>query len=279
VRRELWENRSLYIAPLATAAVVLFGFLISTTWLPHKMRGLAALDPAKQAATVVMPYSFAAFMILLTAFVVGIFYCLDALNGERRDRSILFWKSMPVSDRTTVLAKASLPLLALPLLVYVIIAAIWAVMFLLSTVVLLGNGSALTALWVHLPLLKMSVALFYGLTTMALWHAPLYSWLLLVSAWARRATFLWAALPLLAICFFEAAAFRTSHFAHFLGYRVIGWFKEAFVAEAQSGKPMDPLMSLDPGKFLTAPGLWIGLAAAALFLAAAIRLRRNREPM
>ena len=47
---------------------------------------------------------------MLTAMVVGLFYCLDALNGERRDRSILFWKSLPVSDTTAVLAKASIPL-------------------------------------------------------------------------------------------------------------------------------------------------------------------------
>ncbi len=275
----MWENRSLYVAPLATAAVVLFGFMISTTRLPHKMRGLAALDPAKQGEAVAMSYDFAAFMILLTAFIVGVFYCLDALNGERRDRSILFWKSMPVSDRTTVLSKAAIPIVVLPLFVFVLIASIWTLMFMLSNLVLLGNGSALTALWVHLPLVRMSVALFYGLTAIALWHAPLYGWLLLVSGWARRATFLWAALPPLAICFFETIAFRTSHFAHFLGYRVVGWFQEAFVPEAGGGAQMDPLKSLDPGKFLSTPGLWLGLAAAALFLAAAVRIRRNREPM
>ena len=51
---------------------------------------------------------------MLTAFLVGVFYCLDALHGERRDRSILFWKSLPVSDLTTVLAKASVPCRVLP---------------------------------------------------------------------------------------------------------------------------------------------------------------------
>ena len=55
-----------------------------------------------------------------TAFIVGIFYSLDALHGERRDRSILFWKSMPVSDLTTVLSKASIPLVVLPLLSFAI---------------------------------------------------------------------------------------------------------------------------------------------------------------
>ena len=54
--------------------------------------------------------------IMFATFLVGIFYCLDALHGERRDRSILFWKSLPVSDLTTVLSKASIPFAVLPLI-------------------------------------------------------------------------------------------------------------------------------------------------------------------
>src|SRR5438445_6753229 len=87
VRRELWENRSIIIAPLAVAAVILFGFLVSTLHLPKHMRATLALEPAKQHAAIQMPYDAAAFLIILTAFIVGLFYCLDALYGERRDRS------------------------------------------------------------------------------------------------------------------------------------------------------------------------------------------------
>src|SRR3989475_13297422 len=106
VRRELWENRSIYIAPLAVAAVFMLGFLISLIGLPHSMRALAALDAAHQPAVLARPYSHAAMLLILIAFIVGVFYSLDALHGERRDRSILFWKSLPVSDLTTVLSKA-----------------------------------------------------------------------------------------------------------------------------------------------------------------------------
>jgi len=106
VRRELWENRSIYIAPLAVAAVFLFGFLISTIHLPGKMRAASALDPLRQHELIAQPYLIASGLMMLTTLVVGVFYCLDALYGERRDRSILFWKSLPVSDLTTVLSKA-----------------------------------------------------------------------------------------------------------------------------------------------------------------------------
>src|SRR5213083_1768855 len=114
VRRELWENRSIYVAPILVAVVVLFGFFVSTVGLPERRRAVLLLDPAKARAAIAMPYDVVAVMMIFTGFLVGLFYCLDALYGERRDRSILFWKSLPVSDLTTVLSKIVIPLLVLP---------------------------------------------------------------------------------------------------------------------------------------------------------------------
>src|SRR5216684_6896093 len=160
VRRELWENRSIYIAPLAVAAVYMLGFLISLIWMPHSMRELwmprsmrelATLDPRDQRIELAMPYSHAAMLLMLIAFLVGIFYSLDALHGERRDRSILFWKSVPVSDLTTVLSKASIPLVVLPLLVFAITVTLQLVMRLLSLAV---SGAGAATLWARLPLFE-----------------------------------------------------------------------------------------------------------------------------
>jgi ABC-2 type transport system permease protein len=279
VRRELWENRSIYIAPLVAAAVVLFGFVISTIGLPHRRRAVLLLDPAQQRAAIVMPYDVAALMIVLTAFLVGVYYCLDALHGERRDRSIQFWKSLPVSDHTTVLSKASIPLVVLPLLIFAIIVATHLIMLLLSTAVLLMSGLSAATLWPQLKFIPSPLALIYALTVITLWHAPIYGWLLLVSGWARRATFLWAVLPPLAISVFERMAFRTSHFASLLQYRFCGWLYQAFAFQREGSVPIDPLTELTPGKLLSTPGLWIGLAFAGAFLTAAVRLRRYREPI
>jgi len=190
VRRELWENRSIYIAPLIAAAVVLVGFLISAGKLPDRMRAVLALDPAQQGAALAKSYSIAAIPIILTMFIVGFFYCLDALHGERRDRSILFWKSLPVSDLTTVLSKASVPLVVLPALAFAIIVATQLIMMLLSTAVLATNGLSAAMTWTQLPWFRMSLVLLYGLIVLTLWYAPIYGWLLLVSSWARRTTFL-----------------------------------------------------------------------------------------
>src|SRR5690242_18410713 len=79
VRRELWENRSIYIAPLIVAAVELFGFFVSTVGLPERRRAALLLDPVKARTAIAAPYDMAAVMLILTAFVVGLFYCLDAL--------------------------------------------------------------------------------------------------------------------------------------------------------------------------------------------------------
>src|SRR5438876_10890649 len=153
VRRELWENRSIYVAPILVAIVVLFGFLVSTIGLPERRREVLLLDPAQARAAIEAPYDMAAIMLILTAFIVGVFYCLDALYGERRDRSILFWKSLPVSDSTTVLSKTSIPVVVLPLLAFAITVATQLAMLLLSSAVLLGSGLSAGTLWSHLPLL------------------------------------------------------------------------------------------------------------------------------
>ena len=277
VRRELWENRSIYIAPLAAAAIFLIGFLISLIHLPRQMRALPTLDPPHQHQTILMPYDSIAALLMLTWMVVGFFYCIDALHGERRDRSILFWKSLPVSDTTTVLAKASIPLVVLPLLTFMLTVVTQCIMLLLSSVVLLANGLSVGTLWAQVSIFPMSWMLFYHLLTVhVLWHAPFYGWFLLVSAWARRAAFLWAALPLLAIGVIEKIAFNTSHFATFLVDRLVGG------AEAITGAGQMPIHSgihLTLGHYLSSPGLWLGLAFTAICLAAAVRLRRYGGPI
>lgn len=277
VRRELWENRSIYIAPLIAAGVVLFGFSLSAIHLPQHRLDALALDPARQAVAISLPYDFAAMAIILTSLIVGAFYCLGALHNERRDRSILFWKSLPVSDLTTVLSKASIPLVVLPLIVFAVVLATQLIMLTLSTVILLANGMDAATTWTRLPLFQMWWVLLYGLAVLALWYAPIWGWLLLVSGWARRAPFLWAVLPPLALCVVEKIAFDTGNFASVLSYR-LGGFADAFTVRAHGKVPLEPLPQIDAARFLSTPGLWAGLAVAAAFLAAAVWQRRYREP-
>ena len=110
-------------------------------------------------------------------------------------------------------------------------------------------------------------------------HAPIYGWALLISGWARRATFLWAVLPLLAIGVLEKLAFDTTHFLSMLKYRVFGAGDTAFAFRPRHGVAIDSLLQLTPGRFLATPGLWIGLVFAAAFVVIAVQQRRYRGPL
>ena len=277
VRRELWENRSVYLAPLAVAALFLVGFSIALVRLPERMRAASALAPMQRQEAIEQPYVIVAIMLMAIALLVAVFYSLDALYGERRDRSILFWKSLPVSDLTTVLSKASIPILVLPLVTFAVTVATQFLMLLTSSAVLAASGISVATLWTHVPFFEVSgIHLSHIVGFHGIWWAPLYGWFLMVSAWAKRAPFLWATLPPVAIGAVERIAFDTSRFArlledHFLGGPISGG--------SGGGMTMDMLAGDPWGRFLLDSGLWIGMAVTAVFLLAAVRLRRSRGPI
>jgi len=277
LRRELWENRSIYIAPLGVAGVALFGFFLSLIHLPARIRSASTLDPLKQHELIEQPFDLAAALLMGTFIIVAMFYCIESLQRERRDRSILFWKSLPVSDLTTVAAKASIPFLLLPLFTVAVTVVLQFVMLLVSSAVLAGSGMHVGTYWAQVGLFQSSLLLLYHVMTVhVLWSAPIYGWLILVSAWARRAALLWAALPPLAIGALEKLLFNSAHFGAFVGRFFTGGAEGIYAPHTM---PMDPRTQVTPVRFLGTLGLWIGLAVTAGFLAAAVRLRRNRDPM
>jgi ABC-2 type transport system permease protein len=276
IRRELWENRSVWVAPLVLGALIVAAFTIHGDW-SEALRVALPKDSALLLRLVYMPYGLAASVILLTGWLVAIFYSLDALNGERRDRSILFWKSMPVSDLTTVLAKAAMPLVVVPAVAIAVALSTQFAMLIAGSAALMAKGVDASLAWTRVPWLATTAGMLYGTAVHSLWFAPIYAYLLLVSAAVRRATFLWAFLPLFAAVALEWLAFRTTHFAVLLKDRVVGGMI-AFKPDA-TRQPITDLAQLDPARFFGSPGLWLGLVFAAACIAAAIRLRRYREPI
>lgn len=299
VRRELWEHRAIYLAPAIVAVVLLVGFLISTFRLPHAVRAIEttaaaarAADPAnvdafaaamkaavRAPAALENPYSMMAAGVFFTAILVGLLYSLGTLYGERRDRAILFWKSLPVSDRMTVLAKASVPLIVAPIVTLAIIFAAQLIMLTWSCLVLAANGISPASLMEHLPFPFMWLALVRGLIIFTLWAAPIFAWFLLVSGWAKRAAILWAIGPWVGLAVFENMAFGTHAFYRLFESRVAGGFAQAFTVRGQGAGPVNSLADLEVTSVLTNPGLWLGLAFAAACLIAAVRLRRYRAPI
>lgn len=264
VRRELWENRSVYVAPLIVAIAIVVASLIGT------LGGLNA-----SANSLASHAEIAGGALMGTTLIVAIFFCLDALYGERRDRSSLFWKSMPVSDSTAVLSKMAVPMIILPVVTFVLTIATQFLMLLIGAAILSMKGHSAAALW-NLPWLQMSAGLLYHLITVhSLYYAPIFGWLLLVSAWAKRLPFLWAFLPLAAIGVIEKIVFNSTHFATMLGGRISGGME----SPRPKGGELMMMWPSHPFEFLASPGLWIGFAIATACIIGAIRLRRYRDPI
>ena len=278
IRRELWEHRSIYVAPLLVAALTLTGFLIGSGYQIGKVRSAQSLGPMELQAAIDRPYGLAAMFLMGIGFLVSIFYCVEALHGERRDRSILFWKSLPLSDFTVVLSKMMIPLAVVPLITVALTIVAHLSMLLINIAMMLISGMSLSLLWSNLSLVRMWLMMVYHMFALhGLWLAPAYSWMLLASAWARRAPFLWAVLPLIAVGVVEKITFNTTHFRRWMLYR----FGGAPGSDAYPGSDhaMHAWANLNVGQILLNPGLWSGLIVAALLLFAAARVRRSRGPI
>lgn len=277
VRRELWEHRALWIAPLAVAAFAMLVQLGAALTASDAGRAAALANPAGAREFQVL-YSAMIGSIVIAGLLVGILYSLDALQGERRDRSILFWKSLPVSDGMTVLSKAAVPLVVIPLIVFPIVVISTLVMMGLQSLVWSLDGFDPAQLWARVDLPFLWLALLYGMPFMALWNAPLYAWILLASAWSRRLAFLWAAAPFAAMLMVEHLALHHTPAHWLLERRIGGGVLQPYTANGEGTVWVERLSDLDPVRLWSLPGLWAGVLLASLFLYAAIRIRRSRTP-
>jgi ABC-2 type transport system permease protein len=220
--------------------------------------------------------------------VIIFFYAIDSLYADRRDRSVLFWKSLPLSDAETVLSKFAVAAVVIPL---VGLAATVVTQFVMA-----AGGSAKLALageaagfaWEPRALFGgIGIAIVWCVTAI-LWYAPVVGYLMLASAWAPRAPFLWAVLPPVALWIIEAVVMRSEHVGDFITERL---FVLPFLLRLHGGEPghveppedqeLEHLLSIDLyglfAEFYRTPELWLGVVAAALLVAAAIWVRRYRD--
>lgn len=281
VRREFWEHRALWIAPLTVACFATAVHFLSALTISDAERTTAIVDPAKSGQFMSLHAAIVA-VVMVIGQLVGVLYALDALQSERRDRSILFWKSLPVSDTATVLSKAFVAMVILPVLTVLLAVAASMVAVSLQTLAWRVGGYDPALLWARLDMGLLWLGLAYALPFMILWNAPLYGWFLLASAWARRVAFLWASAPIAALLIVEHTALHKTAVHWLVERRLAGGMLEPLTRPAPHGTDIAWLRSLsdlDPVRLWTLPGLWIGVAVAALFLFAAIRLRRSRPPL
>ena len=293
VRRELWENRSLMIAPLVVGGLAVLALLGRVVAHSGDFEPLATVEPEQLRKLTAFFYAVIAYGISMVMHIAVFFYLLDALQGERKDRSVLFWKSMPVSDTTTVLSKLFTGLIVSGAIVVIVsVVTVLAGLLILSVVMLVGGANPIP-MWANLQLFEMIVAVIYWqMIAVVLWYAPLAAWLLLVSAWAKRVTILWAVLTPVAVAVVERVALGTHYVQDMINSRLQDPTVLRFLAGARGaeltigekglrhGMPMsDPFSAVDPIAFFANPWLWVGLVVAAAFVAATIWMRRYREPL
>jgi ABC-2 type transport system permease protein len=258
VKRELWEHRSLWIAPLVVAGLCLY-FAIVGAVFGNANISMGDAPPrfhmSGEGAVIRGMMGMATPMFGVMGIVTFV-YLLDCLYAERKDRSILFWKSLPVSDAVTVLSKFAVAMVIVPLAVFVLTLVTYVLVHIVMSIGIPGfselGGGAHASDWISAPVRLLGL-----LVASLLWYSPLAAWYMLASVTAKRAPILWASLPPVAIGVAEGILFQTRHFWSFLRYRLV---------------PQAVL-----GLALANPDLWLGLVAAAGMLYMVIRLRRYRD--
>ncbi len=282
-RRELWEHRGLWIAPLVVAGVMIAMCIVAILYTHPDLRGAVDLNwftaDQRAAAFTAAGWTLSS-PLFLVAYIVIFFYLCDCLYAERKDRSILFWKSLPVSDELTVAAKFLIAAVAVPLGVYVL-AAVTSLAFVSfwNLFVTLGGAPQLRvwdgAAWL---LAEWQQLLLVILTS--LWYAPIYAYLMLISAWVRRSLYLWVTLPPALAPLIEWLTFRTHYVWDFLLYRCFGIWHIAGLEQLVNGHAHGAHPVFRNPHFAAAfsnVDLWLGVLAALALLYAAARIRRYRD--
>jgi ABC-2 type transport system permease protein len=282
VLREYWENRSFVWAPVIIAAVVLFSLSVGLITAQSMIVGFgdelkfdvsfsrlsqANLSELEHAAKA---FQYGAFLspIAIGLIFVLIFYVLGSLYNERRDRSILFWKSMPVSDTQTVLSKVFTALFVAPALAAIVaVISQLAGLFLLTLLVWFNNGSAWDLIWSNSALFNVILNDFGLLLLIALWLMPILGWLWLVSAYAKRAAFLIALFVPMGIILVEGLIFGSAEFAGVVA-RQFAALEPIIESTIEKGHPFNALLEMR---------LWLGIGFSALCIGLAIYIRRYRD--
>jgi len=278
MRREFWEHTALWRVPLIVAGLLAISTIFSVSIDVNSDRVAHIGDPERIMVLNVTQDVWAA-VIYLVASIVVTFYALDALYTERKDRSILFWKSLPVSDGLTVLSKFLVAVVLVPLGVFVLAIASHLIAFTIWKLRVAGGGVPDVINWNAVAWLRGELVIFLCLILSSLWYAPVVAAALLLSAWVKRSPLLWATLPLFLVPIFEYIVFRTRYIWNFIQYRSGGIWHILGTRDGHSvmSEQMRMLNDLNWAGAFTSVSLWLGVLAAAAMLYAAARIRRYRD--
>jgi len=312
VKREFWEYRGAFLrTPIIIASVMVaivmlvliiaevsaqrHGVNVSGVHLDELANNMSAAQLEKLHAGEGIGLLFMCMPIGIGLFFVLFSYATGALYNDRADRSVLFWKSLPISDTQTVLAKVVTAMFVAPALAVAgMIALQLGFLFVMSLWALLHGISPLP-LWAPTQLISLWMKMIVMIPLNALWGLPSLGWLLLVSSFVRSKPFLWSLLvPVVAGVLVSTAnltqelSLASGWFWHDVVARVLfsfvpgSWLSRTEFATLRHNDTDLPdvianVLSFDSfGHVLTSANLWIGVAAGVAMIAAAVFVRRRR---
>jgi ABC-2 type transport system permease protein len=294
LKREIWEHRSIYVTPAAISSIVTLGVLAMLMFasgfaveLDGAIFGAQNLVGDVERKAVLTGFFLGTSWVFIVALAILIvFYCLDSLYAERKDKSILFWRSLPVTDAETVVSKLITAVFVIPAVTVIAIAATHLLnLIVVSIWVSMKGGDGGMLIWGSVSLLDNWLAAFIVVIACGIWMSPFIGWFLLVSAYTRRSPLLIAFMPLILIGLLEGIILRSHVFAENILARGDGLplFRtagiEQFFDEEQWRLGDDAtrlLVHLDVVQFLTSPAMWAGILVCALLSTGAIYVRRYR---
>jgi len=294
LRREVWESRAIWIAPAVCLVIVVGGAAVAGLFTHHvevgmgddDLRTLAAVTAEQRDLIASGALASVAVPFLVMVGFVQFFYSIDSLYGERRDRSILFWKSLPVSDVETVLSKLATAGVVLPALAVAATVVAQVGVALITSVKLSGHAGLAAYLWHPGVWGQVLLVDLYVALAGVLWYAPLIALYLLVSSVVRRSPFGVFLLGILGVFLIERIVFGTHHVLTLALDRSMGLVTHLFtdrttselvVGDKTMHLPHSIASNMVPGEFLALPAVWIGLVVAAACVAGAAYVRRYRD--
>jgi ABC-2 type transport system permease protein len=268
IRREFWERRAIWLVPAVISAVLILLALFGRTQFISDV-------PMESPYVGKVYLGFIGGLFLTIMMLYSTLYLLDCLYDDRRDRSVLFWKSLPISDTDTVLSKLLVALVAIPLVAFV--AADVTSLIVAFIVSVRARSMIGGSLWEAGTWLQIQALWLYVIVTCTIWYLPVAGWLLMVSAWVKRAPMLWSVLPLLVIYLIERFFLGTHYLASVLGNRLGGYAQAAFHGSWHANDVTSTAWQfMDIGGFLGNYATWIGLAVGAAMIVATIQMRMRR---
>lgn len=234
-RKEMWEfKKTLVWVPIIIASLMIIAPLLQLLLLEQYqsnniMEVLSQIANAEETpifAKMAQGAISAMFMpFIMVSLLIQLYYFNSCLFDERRDLSVLFWRSLPVSDAQSIAIKLATGALVIPAIFMLAATAVLVVaivvLLIACTILATSFDISLWHLWGQAEILSTLTAFWLNLLPYSLWLFPVFAWIMLTSVFASKAPILWAILPIAIVLLVEAfvvAYFRlnSSFFANIL---------------------------------------------------------------